>query len=325
MNVKQFIYIIALSFAICSCDKDELNNQSNNSEGYRNNHVILIGLDGWGSYSLSKANMPVVKSLMNQGAFTLHKRSVLPSASAINWASLYMGVPPEIHGYLNWNSKEPEIKYSFPIKNNIFPTIFQILKEQRPLEKSTLFYSWEGIKYLVDTLSISEVVFVPNLESIDDAKLFNQKVREHIILEKPRFCNVYYSEPDETGHKYGFQSEEFYDKIQLLDSFIGEVIQATKDAGIFNNTIFVITSDHGGVDKQHGGRSLLELESPLIIYGPNVKKGEIEGSVMQYDIGATIAWVLGLDIPSLWIGRPLIDCFQFGKRPNLGSGLIWLR
>ena len=38
-------------------------------------HVVLIGLDGWGAYSLPKADMPNVKSLMENGAYTLKKRS----------------------------------------------------------------------------------------------------------------------------------------------------------------------------------------------------------------------------------------------------------
>ena len=54
-------------------------------------HVVLIGLDGWGAYSVNKAEMPNVKKLMEEGSYTLKKRSVLPSSSAVNWASMYMG------------------------------------------------------------------------------------------------------------------------------------------------------------------------------------------------------------------------------------------
>ena len=43
-------------------------------------HVVYIGLDGWGSYSMPKANMPTVKSLMETGCYTMQKRTVLPSS-----------------------------------------------------------------------------------------------------------------------------------------------------------------------------------------------------------------------------------------------------
>ena len=72
-------------------------------------HVVFIGLDGWGAYSVPKADMPVVKSMMEHGCYTLQKRTVLPSSSAPNWASMFMGVPTELHGYTQWGSKTPEL------------------------------------------------------------------------------------------------------------------------------------------------------------------------------------------------------------------------
>ena len=35
-------------------------------------HVVYIGLDGWGSYSMPKANMPTVKSLCNSMIGNVH-------------------------------------------------------------------------------------------------------------------------------------------------------------------------------------------------------------------------------------------------------------
>ena len=56
----------------------------------------------------------------------------------------------------------------------------------------------------------------------------------------------------------------------------------------------------------HGNLSLEEMEAPLIISGPGIRKGyEIPGLVMQYDAAATMADILGLSIPDFWRGRPL--------------------
>lgn len=306
------IKIVLLIFIILSsaCSKDEFEYSDEKNSIFPDDlHVVLIGLDGWGSYALLNANMPIVKDLMNKGAYTLKKRSVLPSSSAINWASLYMAAPPEVHGYMRWDSKEPEIEYDFPIKNNIFPTIFQILKDQRPECISSLFYSWEGIKYLVDTLSIDHIVRVPYSGEVGQEDQFNEKLKNHILTVKPFFLNVYYCEPDETGHHQGFQSNDYYAKLEQLDQYIGNIIQYTKDAGFFDKTVFLITSDHGGLDNQHGGKSLQEIESPLVIYGFNVKAGEINRLIMQYDIGSTIAWLFNLKAPSVWVGRPALEVF----------------
>ena len=67
------------------------------------NHVVLIGLDGWASHDLDKAHdIPNLRSLMDGGACSMHKRSVIPSSSGVNWASMFMGAGPEMHGYTTW-------------------------------------------------------------------------------------------------------------------------------------------------------------------------------------------------------------------------------
>ena len=57
----------------------------------RAKHIILIGCDGFGGYALKDANMPTLKGLMAKGSWTDKARSVLPSSSAVNWASMLMG------------------------------------------------------------------------------------------------------------------------------------------------------------------------------------------------------------------------------------------
>ena len=90
-------------------------------------HVVLIGLDGWGTYSVSKADIPTIKQLMADGAYTLEKRSARPSSRAINRASMFMGAGPELHGYTQWGSKTPELPSRVLNQHGIFPTIFQLL------------------------------------------------------------------------------------------------------------------------------------------------------------------------------------------------------
>ncbi|WP_245645606.1 alkaline phosphatase family protein [Niabella ginsenosidivorans] len=62
-------------------------------------YVVLIGCGGFGAYALPNAGMPRLKTLMQEGAWSLKARSVLPSSSAVNWASLLMGAGPTVHGY----------------------------------------------------------------------------------------------------------------------------------------------------------------------------------------------------------------------------------
>lgn len=277
-------------------------------------HVILIGFDGWGSHSMLKADMPVLKNMMEQGCWTLKKRSVLPSSSAANWASMFMGASPEIHGYTQWNSRTPEIPSIFVREHNIFPTIFQLLHNQKKNAESGLFFHWDGIKYVADTLSINHVVHLPVGKQSDWSSEINHSVATYIREKKPTLCAIIYDYPDHFGHSSGFDSNDYFQSLNILDKSLGGIIQAVKDAGIYDKTVFIVTSDHGGIEKKHGGKSLQEMETPFVIFGYNIKKDfEIEEFVMQYDIAATIAYIFGLDMPQVWIGRPVLSVFEKTK------------
>ena len=102
------------------------------AQNWKADHVFLIGLDGWGAYSVEKAEMPNVKSLMEKGSFTLSKRTVLPSSSAPNWASMFMGVPTELHGYTQWGSKTPELSSRVTGEHGILPTVFTVCRDALP-------------------------------------------------------------------------------------------------------------------------------------------------------------------------------------------------
>ena len=272
-------------------------------------HVIFIGLDGWGSYSVEKAEMPNVKALMEQGCYTLEKRTVLPSSSAVNWASMFMGACPELHGYTEWGSKTPEIPSRVKLKNDIFPTIFQLLRDANSEAEIGCLYEWDGIKHLVDTFSVSYHAQTPK-ERIYTDELKNMACA-YIKDKKPTLAAIIYDNPDHVGHAIGHDTPEYYANLKELDGYIGEIIEATKEAGIYENTIFIITADHGGINKGHGGKTLQEMETPFIIAGKGIKKGiTIEQSMMQFDCASTIARIFGQEQPQVWIGRPMMEIFE---------------
>ena len=78
-----------------------------------------------------------------------------------------------------------------------------------------------------------------------------------------------------------------------------------------DETIFIVTADHGGIKKGHGGKTMEEMETAFIISGKGIKKGyEFEESMMQFDCAATIAYIFGLEQPQVWIGRPMKQVFK---------------
>ena len=251
-------------------------------------HVIFIGMDGWGAYSVGKSDIPTIKGMMEEGSYTLHKHSVLPSSSAANWATMFMGAGTELHGYTRWNT-------------------LALLRHAAPEAEIGHMYEWDGMHYVVDTCALSV-----DLHSVGpNGVTLKDHACQYIKEKKPQLAVFAFSNPDDIGHQIGHATPEYYAKCHEMDGYVAEIVQAVKDAGIYDDTIFVLTSDHGGINKGHGGKTLMEMESPFIICGKGIRKGhEIQASMMQYDIAATLAEIFGLERPQVWTGRPMMEVFE---------------
>ncbi len=270
-------------------------------------HVVLIGFDGFGAYSVPDADMPVLKQLMSTGSWSLKARSVLPSSSAVNWASMLMGAGPTLHGYTEWDSKTPEIPSAITNEYGIFPGIFGLLREQKPQYKSAVIYHWGGIGYLFEKKAVD---FVVHDEKAND-DFFADTAAAIIKKEKPGLTFIHLDEPDGVGHNIGHRTPEYYEELKRVDRRIGTIVQSVKDAGIENETIIIISADHGGKGKGHGGKSLDEVLIPWVICGPNIKANhEIKDVIITYDTAATIAYILGLKIPQAWRGKAVMSVFK---------------
>ena len=249
--------------------------------------------------------MPVTKQFMKDGSYTLKKRSVLPSSSAVNWASMFMGAGPEIHGYTEWGSKTPELPSRELNKHGIFPTVFQLLRDAQPDAEIGCLYDWDGIKYLVDTLSMSYHAQGPDYNK--QPTVLCEMAVKYITEKKPTLTMIAFDNPDHVGHADGHDTPAYYAKIKELDGYIGQIVDAVKKAGMYDETIFIITADHGGINKGHGGKTMQEMETPFIIAGKNIKKGYCfdDISMMQFDCASTVAEIFNLKQPQVWIGRPM--------------------
>ncbi|MBO9672580.1 MAG: alkaline phosphatase [Sphingobacteriaceae bacterium] len=269
-------------------------------------HLILIGCDGFGGYAIESANMPNLKSLMRNGSWTAEARCVLPSSSAVNWASLLMGAGPTEHGYTEWNSKVPEIPSVTKTAYGMFPGIFSVIRDQKKQAKTAIVYSWSGIGYLFEKEAVSIVV---NGKEQDD--FCADTVSSIIKKEKPFFTFVHFDEPDGTGHSIGHRTPAYYKQLELVDQRIGKILKAVQDAGIADETVILVTADHGGTGKGHGGKTLDEVQIPWIIAGPGIRKNhQIKDVIITYDTAATLAWIMGLKQPQSWRGKPVSEVFE---------------
>ncbi|HTN69337.1 MAG TPA: alkaline phosphatase [Dysgonamonadaceae bacterium] len=273
-------------------------------------HVILIGFDGMSANSLKNGvDMPTYRSMMKEGSYTLKNRSVLPSSSAPNWASIFMGAPPELHGFNTWGSEKPDFPSRELTENNLFPDIFYLIRQVKPKAEIGHIYEWGGMYYLADNKSI-DYIRQATLSGIDIKNAVAPAV-EYITSKKPNFLAIIFDEPDGVGHREGWESETYINMLNHLDNALQVILDAVQEAGMMDETVFVLVSDHGGKDKGHGGPTLDEMETPIVFYGKGIKSDfELPESTMVYDIAATIGYMFGVDQPQVWIGRPIMSVFS---------------
>ena len=277
-------------------------------------HVVVIGIDGMSPNGIQKANTPTLDSMIRNGAATMHARSVLPSSSSPNWASMIMGADTEQHGVTSngWEKFDHQLPPVVVTENGTFPTIFTLFKDQQPEAHVGAIYDWDGFGRLFEK---SDVDFDIDGDHEDQT---TEEAVNYIKEHTPKFTFVHLDHVDHAGHAQGHGSPDYYQAVEKADSLIAEIVNATKDAGVFEKTMFIVSADHGGLGFGHGGESLAEMEIPFILYGAGIKKGyKIEETVYQYDNAATVAYALGLQTPQAWIGRPVKGAFIGNETPKL--------
>jgi len=305
MNNKFFnsLGVVALSFctAVVWTEFDAVTVQA--ADGSKVEHVIFVGLDGLAAKTLTdRAQMPTLYELMDNGAYTFSGRTILPSSSACNWASIFMGAGTEIHGYLTWDAKEPAMPPPFLTENGRFPDIFMEYHKANPKAEIGYIYEWDGMAYLADPKAFNYTEKVSNC---------TQPAIDYIKTKKPNLFAIVYDQPDGSGHKFGWGTPEYMENVKKLDTDLSKIVDAIKEAGIMDSTVLIVTSDHGGINKGHGGTSMNEMLRPLVFFGKDVKKKfEIKDSTVVYDMAPTIAYLLDVPAPQVWTGRPIKSAFE---------------
>lgn len=119
---------------------------------------------------------------------------------------------------------------------------------------------------------------------------------------------------------------ELYDgSIKYVDYSIKCLLNELNDMKILEDTIVVITSDHGEEFKDHGDFLHIEtklydelIHVPLIIYNAEYTNITIDEPVSHLDIAPTITDLLNLPMPETFQGRSLIPIIEGEK----SSGVI---
>jgi arylsulfatase A-like enzyme len=109
---------------------------------------------------------------------------------------------------------------------------------------------------------------------------------------------------------------DYYAAIEFLDAQVGRILDALKESGQYENTLIVVSADHGLAIGSHGlfGKQNLyehSMRAPLIMAGPGVPRGlRTDGMCYLLDIFPTLGELAGIPPPEGSEGESLVSILK---------------
>jgi len=277
-------------------------------------YVVIVGVDGAGAF-FKDVDTPNLDEIFADGAVTYEAQSTTPSESSCAWGSLLHGVLPEFHGLNNGNINSLP---AYPM-DSAFPSVFRVIREQMPDAELASFCHWDPINTAI-------------IEDGIDVYKWNEKDTDRQVLEAagdyvkalaaegkgaPTLLYIQLDTPDEYGHLYGWGSEFYMRLLGYEDPWIRGLYDTYAELGLLEDTLFIVTADHGGYEKNHGGSTPEEMNIIFAAAGKTVAKGTV-GEMEIRDIASIVLHALDLKQPETWTSRVPSGVFEgveAGERP----------
>ena len=246
-------------------------------------HVILISIDGLqpdyylhpDQYDLK---IPNLLSLVQKGSYAQRMLGVYPTLTYPSHTTMVTGVRPAQHGIVSNFTFEPSqglfnwYLQSADIKTQ---TLWEAAKDKG---LKTAIVTWPGsygagVDYLIPenlavTSDISDLIrqgsttgLFEDLEKqfgpimllpfndpaacIPMDKMTTDFAAEIIRRYKPNLLLMHLLDVDHEQHLTGVDTPQVFKSFERIDALVGTIIEATQQAGILDQTTFIIVGDHG--------------------------------------------------------------------------------
>lgn len=248
-------------------------------------HAVLISIDGLADFHLDnpKLELPNIRELIAEGVWPDHSITVFPSVTHPSHTSLVTGVTPRLHGVVGNRVRNRETGEAYHITNKArvesvrVETLFDWAKAGG---RSTASFFWPETK---DDPSIDfNIPEVFNSEGNGDIEAVSRSLIEELIeagipvdlyfewypvdylrpagdvllaraaayaieCYKPTVLAIHLLATDVTQHEYGPEHYVSQNALTVADHCVGIVREAIEAAGISDETVLIVTGDHGFV------------------------------------------------------------------------------
>ncbi|MEF9934456.1 MAG: ectonucleotide pyrophosphatase/phosphodiesterase [Clostridium sp.] len=319
-------------------------------------HLILISLDGFSSDDFEYAKtLPNFRSLLLKGSYVLEGESIYPSLTYPAHASVVTGLYPSQHGVVNNTvlDKTSVNKDWLWYRNYIeADTIYDAAKRKGLKTASILWPVSAGanIDYNLteiwstkkgENTALKLLKNSSKLYSLDLYFRFNklrkgieQPYLDDFVCEsaaytiktkKPNLFMIHLIDLDTQKHIHGIKSKEVREAINRFDLRIESIVNALKEASIYENTTIVAFGDHSQMDARYKVRpNVMFKEKGLIkTYQNSVAQSKCyfyscDGSGYVYVEDENVKSKV-FNILSEYKGKGVIESIFEGDNPNKES------
>ena len=238
-------------------------------EGKTEKKVVIIGYDGCRADILNeKKENGAISYLLENGAsnnltycggVNYPAENTQDTSTAPGWCSIVTGVWADVHGITgNDITKKVEPK-----------TLMTSLVEDGLVDSSAFITRWKGHFSRDNATYLDEMDYCKknNLDvefelREDNADVHPGAMDEITSADCADFVFVIYEDTDSAGHDYGFtyNNPTYKEAFNTMDAYGYEVIKAIEARETYETEdwLIIVTSDHGGIKAGHGGPSIQE-------------------------------------------------------------------
>ena len=238
-------------------------------EGKTEKKAVVIGYDGCRadilaekqeegavSYLLSKG---ASNNLLYCGGVNYPEKNTQDTSTAPGWCSILTGVWADEHGITgNGITKEIEPK-----------TLLTLLVEEGVIDSASFITKWKGHFTNDNSTYIDEKAYCEeNNINVEFELRKNKKdihtgaMAEITSADCSDFVFIIYEDTDSAGHDFGFSYNNpvYKNGFNTEDGYGYEVIKAIEARETYETEdwLIIVTSDHGGIGTGHGGASIQE-------------------------------------------------------------------
>lgn len=301
------VVISAMLILACSGHPEPL------SEAATGANLLLISLDTTradrlGPYGYAAAETPALDRLAKSGV--VFERCFSPAPITLPaHSSLMTGTDPFVHGVRDNGSfrlHESNVTLAEALQQAGYRTAAEVaafvLNREFGLDQG--FDRYEDTSAVADTV-LNRTSASRRGDSVADAAI--ERLREFSADARPFFLFVHFFDPhapyDPPGDWSTNRAHPYDGEIAYTDAQVGRILKALERLGLAENTVVVVTADHGEGLGEHDEDTHTvflydsTLRVPLIISAPGRLPGglRVPGDTRLIDVAPTLLDLLGLD------------------------------